>query len=90
MPMRASSLWSEALLNASTKDEQQTGNEENKSHTKFSLVPRNMHDSYCEVVLPFSSSSQLLENYTNASGGIRTGKYVCPRGFTVCRGNFSD
>ncbi|KAF9556445.1 Thioesterase/thiol ester dehydrase-isomerase [Agrocybe pediades] len=35
-----------------------------------------MHDSYCEVLLPFSSSSQLVEKYTNASGGIRTGKLM--------------
>ncbi|PCH43033.1 Thioesterase/thiol ester dehydrase-isomerase [Wolfiporia cocos MD-104 SS10] len=32
-----------------------------------------MHDSYCELVLPFASSPELLEQYTNASGGIRTG-----------------
>jgi acyl-coenzyme A thioesterase 9 len=35
-----------------------------------------MQDSYTELILPFGSSSQLLEEYTNASGGIRTGKYV--------------
>ncbi|KZT05215.1 Thioesterase/thiol ester dehydrase-isomerase [Laetiporus sulphureus 93-53] len=32
-----------------------------------------MHDSYCELSLPFASSPELLERYTNASGGIRTG-----------------
>ncbi|RPD60785.1 Thioesterase/thiol ester dehydrase-isomerase [Lentinus tigrinus ALCF2SS1-6] len=32
-----------------------------------------MQDSYCEIRLPFASSPELLENYTNASGGIRTG-----------------
>ncbi|KAI0776841.1 Thioesterase/thiol ester dehydrase-isomerase [Trametes elegans] len=32
-----------------------------------------MHDSYCEIRLPFASNPELLENYTNASGGIRTG-----------------
>ncbi|TFY55934.1 hypothetical protein EVJ58_g7937 [Rhodofomes roseus] len=32
-----------------------------------------MHDSYCELLLPFASSPELLEQYTNASGGIRTG-----------------
>lgn len=37
------------------------------------LVPRRMHDSYCEITLPFASNPQLLESYTNASGGIRTG-----------------
>ena len=35
-----------------------------------------MHDSYCEVVLPFKSSREFLEQYTNASGGIRTGKIM--------------
>ena len=37
------------------------------------LAPRHMHDSYCEIMLPFASSPELLEQYTNASGGIRTG-----------------
>lgn len=37
---------------------------------------RNMSDSYCEVVLPFKSSPEFLEQYTNASGGIRTGKIM--------------
>ena len=42
-------------------------------HWKHDPVPRRMHDSYCEIRLPFASSPVLLENYTNASGGIRTG-----------------
>lgn len=33
-----------------------------------------MHDSYCEILLPFASDPQLLEQYTNASGGLRVGK----------------
>ncbi|KAI0316952.1 Thioesterase/thiol ester dehydrase-isomerase [Amylostereum chailletii] len=33
-----------------------------------------MHDSYTEIFLPFASDPALLEQYTNASGGIRTGK----------------
>ncbi|KAI0063018.1 Thioesterase/thiol ester dehydrase-isomerase [Artomyces pyxidatus] len=33
-----------------------------------------MHDSYTEIFLPFASSPELLEQYTNAAGGIRTGK----------------
>ncbi|KAI0751650.1 Thioesterase/thiol ester dehydrase-isomerase [Daedaleopsis nitida] len=32
-----------------------------------------MHESYCEMALPFASSPELLESYTNAAGGIRTG-----------------
>ncbi|KAJ7353549.1 Thioesterase/thiol ester dehydrase-isomerase [Mycena albidolilacea] len=35
-----------------------------------------MHDSYCELVLPFGSSPKLLEQYTNVHGGIRTGKLM--------------
>ena len=38
-----------------------------------SLVPRKMQDSYSELLLPFASNPHLLEQYTNASGGIRTG-----------------
>ena len=41
--------------------------------TARELAPRRMQDSYCEILLPFASSPELLENYTNASGGIRTG-----------------
>ncbi|KIY62154.1 Thioesterase/thiol ester dehydrase-isomerase [Cylindrobasidium torrendii FP15055 ss-10] len=35
-----------------------------------------MHDSYTELVLPFGSSAELLEEYMNAHGGIRTGKLM--------------
>lgn len=35
-----------------------------------------MHDSYSQFVLPFSSSPELLEEYVNAWGGIRTGKLM--------------
>ena len=35
-----------------------------------------MADSYCELILPFHSSSDLLEAYTNTAGGIRTGKLM--------------
>ena len=37
------------------------------------LTPRTMSDSYCEQLLPFASSPDLWETYTNTSGGIRTG-----------------
>ena len=33
-----------------------------------------MTDSYCEIDLPFSKEPNLVDRYTNASGGIRTGK----------------
>ncbi|KAI6146038.1 thioesterase thiol ester dehydrase-isomerase [Pisolithus tinctorius] len=32
-----------------------------------------MHDTYSQIVLPFASSPELFEQYTNASGGLRTG-----------------
>jgi len=43
---------------------------------KLRATHRHMHDSYCEVILPFRSSREFLEQYTNASGGIRTGKIM--------------
>lgn len=71
--MRSAVLWSEALLNATrTPPEEPEPNP--VSHDP--LIPRHMHDSYAEIVLPFGSSSEVMEAYTNASGGIRTGKYV--------------
>jgi len=38
--------------------------------------PRNMHDSHSELILPFGSEFEILEQYTNASGGVRTGKLM--------------
>ncbi|KAL1745480.1 HotDog domain-containing protein [Schizophyllum fasciatum] len=35
-----------------------------------------MTDSYCEIDLPFSAEPKLVDRYTNASGGIRTGKLM--------------
>lgn len=35
-----------------------------------------MADSYCEQLLRFASEPELLEEYTNTSGGIRTGKLM--------------
>uniref|UniRef100_D8QHQ8 HotDog ACOT-type domain-containing protein n=1 Tax=Schizophyllum commune (strain H4-8 / FGSC 9210) TaxID=578458 RepID=D8QHQ8_SCHCM len=35
-----------------------------------------MTDSYCEIDLPFSKEPKLVDRYTNASGGIRTGKLM--------------
>jgi len=43
-------------------------------HPDEPLVPRSMGDSYSELILPFGSSSELIEQYTNVSGGIRMGK----------------
>jgi acyl-coenzyme A thioesterase 9 len=71
--MRTPVLWSETLLNTAREHTKDTGT---KQTSRDPLIPRNMHDSYAELVLPFGSSSQLLEEYTNATGGIRTGKRV--------------
>lgn len=35
-----------------------------------------MQDSYSELLLPFGSEPELLEQYTNASGGLRIGKLM--------------
>ena len=35
-----------------------------------------MHDSYTQIDLPFASQPELLEQYVNAWGGIRTGKLM--------------
>lgn len=70
MPVRTPIPWSESLLNS-----KKTPSASNTKHApKFVPISRNMHDSYCEILLPFASDPQLLEQYTNASGGIRTGK----------------
>lgn len=73
--MRSQILWSEALLNSTSKAEQQP--ETPPAPPLYAELPsRKMQDSYTELTLPFGSSSALLEQYTNASGGIRTGKQV--------------
>lgn len=64
-------LWSETLLNCSAPSEP-------IDHTipipsQESLPPRNMHDTYTQIILPFKSSPELFEQYTNAYGGLRTG-----------------
>jgi acyl-coenzyme A thioesterase 9 len=67
-------LWSEAIL-ASMKHLSAPNDEKSPSPSSL-LVARHMYDSYSELVLPFASNKQLLEQYTNASGGIRTGKLM--------------
>jgi hypothetical protein len=77
MPMRPPGLWSETLLNSALK----SANSEASIHTspeqpESDMKPRKMHESYTELVIPFASSPHVLEKYINATGGIRTGKYV--------------
>lgn len=73
MPLRMPVLWAEALALAS---ETKKHAKENVKVSQIDLTPRRMQDSYSELVLPFASSKDLVEQYTNAAGGIRTGKYV--------------
>jgi acyl-coenzyme A thioesterase 9 len=69
--MRTPVLWSEALLNAAPRKDKQVPSPVTQEEP---LVPRSMGDSYSELLLPFGSSVELMEQYTNASGGIRMGK----------------
>ncbi|KAF8870642.1 Thioesterase/thiol ester dehydrase-isomerase [Gymnopilus junonius] len=75
MPMRTAGLWSEALLTEKA-GHPTTATAEEISQSQATAAPRRMTDSYTELVLPFTSSPQLLEQYLNASGGIRTGKLM--------------
>jgi hypothetical protein len=68
-------FWSDALLNMKSESKPESVVDVIPAH-KPHASHRNMHDSYCEVVLPFKSSPEFLEQYTNASGGIRTGKIM--------------
>jgi acyl-coenzyme A thioesterase 9 len=68
-------LWSEAIL-ASLKPHSVPPDANASLPASYPLVARHMHDSYSELVLPFASNKQLFEEYTNASGGIRTGKLM--------------
>ncbi|KAJ4464742.1 HotDog domain-containing protein [Lentinula edodes] len=79
MPMRIPSLWAEARLTIAQEEERTPitkSSEATTSPSSDDLPPRNMHDSYTEFVLPIASDPNLLEEYVNASGGIRTGKLM--------------
>lgn len=73
MPVRAKTLYTETLakLYAPVPD-----TEPASPPQTHDISPRRMYDSYCELYLPFSSSPRLLEDHTNATGGIRTGKLM--------------
>lgn len=64
-------LWSETLLNSSSAPE--PIDRTIPIPSQESLPPRNMHDTYTQIILPFKSSPDLFEQYTNAYGGLRTG-----------------
>jgi acyl-coenzyme A thioesterase 9 len=70
--MKPSDLWIESL----------SGSPDSPSSASPALasaldpsVPRRMHDSYSELTLPFASSPA-LDQYINATGGLRMGKLM--------------
>ena len=77
--MRTPRLWSEYLLTGHHKqpDASQIPTTTPKEpDSDPPLQPRYMHDSYSQIVLPFSSTPELLEQYVNAWGGLRLGKLL--------------
>lgn len=68
-------LWSEAIL-ASLAPNSESHDTSTPGPPAYPLLPRHGYDSYSELILPFASNKELLEQYTNASGGIRTGKLM--------------
>ncbi|PVG02136.1 Thioesterase/thiol ester dehydrase-isomerase [Serendipita vermifera] len=75
MPMRVPQLWVESLRASSSTGTASPAVDTSK-RTTSELAPRPMHHSYSEFVLPFASDPAVLEQYTNARGGIRTGKLM--------------
>jgi acyl-coenzyme A thioesterase 9 len=73
IPVRSPILWSETLgLQLASRNSLS----DPATRSSDPPPPRRMQDSYCQVDLPFASNPLLLEKYTNASGGIRTGKLM--------------
>lgn len=73
LPVRSKGLWSETLSKLAIIEQADRPHGPTGAALMRALEPRKMHDSYCEIVLPFASSPEMLDAYTNASGGIRTG-----------------
>lgn len=72
--VRTPSLWSETLHRRTTTTEAKADSDAKTS--SGALPPRRMHDSYSQLDLPFASNPSFLDQYTNAQGGIRTGKMM--------------
>jgi hypothetical protein len=76
--MRAGALWSESLLKSAGGPLEDKGALAPSQHpepvVEDKLVPKSMHGLYSDLVLPFASSVQVLKEYFNALGDIRTGK----------------
>ncbi|THH07251.1 hypothetical protein EW145_g3509 [Phellinidium pouzarii] len=76
MPMRSNRPWSQTLLKSSLDTAEKEAESRGLPTNASELPPRHMHDSYSQIDLPFASSPELLEQYVNAWGGIRTGKLM--------------
>ncbi|KAF8622797.1 hypothetical protein AX15_006727 [Amanita polypyramis BW_CC] len=81
MPMRMPMRWAEALLLSSSHPHAHDAIPARpivvQAQTEQkSLTPRKMDDSYSEFILPFGSDPELLEQYTNSSGGVQTGRLM--------------
>ncbi|KAF7297175.1 hypothetical protein MIND_00950600 [Mycena indigotica] len=73
IPMRVPEIWANTILHQHQLAPKSTASQLTVNSDPKSRTERSMHDSYCELVLPFGSSPKLLEQYTNVHGGIRTG-----------------
>lgn len=81
LSVRSPSFWSETLQSARLRHLSGVTSTSSTPHTlntsdAETLPPRRMHESYCQMDLPFASNPSLLDQYTNAQGGIRTGKLM--------------
>ena len=74
--MRRQALWSEVLLYSKSTSPDIGEPNGREARNTGPLPPRRMYDSYSQIFLPFSSSPDLMEQYTNAWGGIRAGKLM--------------
>ena len=74
VPVRGSVPWAQVLLDASKMED--TLSKESLQSVVEPQTSRSMYDSYTEIYLPFVSSPELFEQYTNATGGIRIGKLL--------------
>ncbi|KEP52668.1 acyl-CoA thioester hydrolase [Rhizoctonia solani 123E] len=70
-PVRNSTSWKDIL--AKSSEEANLVAQQPAVREEIPLEPRHMHDSYTQVELPFASNPALLEQFTNAGGGLRTG-----------------
>ena len=71
--MRSRGKWKDALRSFRSRP---LLADANMKAGEYNLTSRTMSDSYCEESIPFASSTELFEAYTNTSGGVRTGKLM--------------